>query len=94
MIKFVSIVLLSALLVGCVTTSDPLLIQTKIEVVVPPETLYRCPGVNIPRGATLASLTEADVAKLLIALKGSNDTCRRSLQAIKNFLNDAANKVR
>lgn len=70
------------LIAGC---NDQQVITTyKYMVVHPAESMYYCPVLNeLPNWKTL---TDAQVAKTVIALQKNNLTCKSSIESIKNFL--------
>jgi hypothetical protein len=76
------------LLAACATSKNDSLITTdKLSVVSPPESMYNCPsGAFYPNPDTL---TDVQVAKLLVQLQRSNKTCRNSMEAIRKYLESA-----
>ena len=63
------------------------LYRTQLQVVIPPEQLYQCPVLrNLPAYKTL---TDLQVARVLVELHRNNLTCRASLDAIRAFLANA-----
>lgn len=83
--KALAIIPLALLLAGCNTT-QPTVVQTKLEVVLPESSLYNCPVSRYP---DYKKLTDEQVARLLIQLHKNNVTCRNSLNAIKQFLEES-----
>jgi hypothetical protein len=73
-------------LAGCASVK-PNLITTEYKVIKAPDALYNCPTVtSFPKAATL---TDQQVGALLIKLHSNNNTCKNSMEAIKQFYNDA-----
>jgi hypothetical protein len=80
------LLLLSTLLVsGCQTAQ---VITTKEQVViVPSSAMYNCPTVSsYPDPKTL---TDVEVAKLIVQLDRYNKTCKNSIEAIRQYLESA-----
>lgn len=81
--KVAVVAFLAVALAGCETT-NPTIVQTKIEVVTPSEALYNCPTIrNFP---AVATLTDVQVARLITQLHRNNVTCKNSIEAIKKFV--------
>lgn len=80
--------LVPVLLVLCACGSEPQFITTQKQIVVLPDVqMYRCPVITLfPNPETL---TDIQVAKLLIQLHSNNLECKNSLVAIKAFLEKA-----
>ena len=86
------VVLLAALgvasfgLVGCDENIQPTL--DKYHVVLAPESLYNCPVIKTwPKVETLSDL---QVARMLVQLAKNNNICKASMDQIHKFYNDAA----
>jgi hypothetical protein len=74
------------LLTACQHTSVSL-IAPEYKIVRAPDDLYKCPIVTkFPKDDTL---TDQEVGSLLLKLQNNNITCRRSLDSIKQFYNEA-----
>jgi len=71
------------LLAGC-TAAGPDLIVTKPTVFIPDATLFNCPTVE--QFPDTSTLTDADVAELLITLDSYNHICAESLIAVRQQL--------
>ena len=79
-----SIVALS--LAGCVSAPQ-FITKEKLTVIEPDHSLYSCPSAGkFPNPDTL---TDVQVAKLLSAYERSNAECRRNMNAIKAFIENA-----
>lgn len=83
--KIVLVILATLALAGCKTTQN--VVQTKLQVVVPDESLYNCPVVkNLPNSN---NLTDVQVAKLIVQLYKNNKQCKNSEEAVKKYLDEA-----
>jgi hypothetical protein len=83
-----SILLVSSLflLTGC-TQSAVTLLAPEYKVIKAPESLYNCPvEERFPRAD---SLTDQQVGTLLLKLQRNNITCKQSMEAIRQFYDDA-----
>lgn len=88
--KVIGISLLTIVLAAC-SPSDPQLIQTQYKLVKPANAMYQCPVVTqFPDPKTL---TDIQVARLLLTLYQNNMTCKNSIDAIKRFLDDAEKRI-
>ncbi len=74
------------ILTSCAST--PVVVRSiQHHVVVPEEGMYNCPIVEkLPPSKTL---TDIQVARLIVQLYQNNKTCKNSIDAIKNFLEKA-----
>jgi len=86
------ILLLSALLLmGCNSVS-PTLISNHAVVITPDESMYNCPLLKkFPKTETL---TDIQVAKVMVELYKDNRMCKTSMNAIHKFLDDAKAKIK
>lgn len=83
--KFV--VLLLALLLAACNEPKEVITTYKYLVVHPDEAMYACPVIKeFPNWKTL---TDAQVAQLIVRLHKNNLTCKSSIESIRKFLNDA-----
>ncbi len=64
----------------------------KWHVVEVPADFYQCPMPKFPRGKDLSTLTDVDVAKILVNMKTDNQICRASLNKIKTYLENSRRK--
>lgn len=74
------------MLAGCATTS-PTLIRTEQIVVMPDSSLFNCP--NVRKFPNPETLTDSQVAELLVTLHRNNTNCQRNINAIKMALEEA-----
>lgn len=87
--KFIAISL-AALLSGCASVPQ-VITKEKLTIVTPDRSMYACPTVqNYPNPDTL---TDIEVAKLLVELEKNNTECRRSIKAIQNFIDQAKTRT-
>lgn len=70
-----------ALLAGCTTVRAPVVVPKTVLIEIPQD-LMKCPGVKVPDPSTL---TDKQVASLILALDAANGECRASMEAIKKF---------
>lgn len=80
------VLLFALLLAGC---NEPQQIVTSYRylVVHPDEAMYNCPVLKqFPDWKTL---TDAQVAKVIVQLHKNNITCKSSIESIRKFLNEA-----
>lgn len=74
------------LLSGCVSTPQ-FITKEKLTVVEPDSSFYNCPGVGkYPNPDTL---TDVQVGRLLLNYEKANGECRRNMNAIKTFIQNA-----
>jgi len=84
--KWLAIVPLLLLLTGCMQTSVEL-VAPEYKIVKAPDDLYKCPTLTkFPKDDTL---TDQEVGSLILKLQNNNITCKRSLDSIKQFYDDA-----
>lgn len=84
-IKILAASLASLLLMtGCNTIEQKTEIVERARVVIPPEELFKCPEIkNYPNWQTL---TNYEVAQLIVKLSKNNEICRENIQSIKRYL--------
>lgn len=68
--------------------SDPVVVRsTQHLVVMPEESMFNCPTVaSLPESRTL---TDVQVARLLVQLYQNNATCKNSMTTLRQFLEQA-----
>jgi len=84
------LLLVSVLFIGgCQTTQ---MITTKEQIVIlPTVNMYNCPTISsYPNPSTL---TDVQVAKLIVQLDKYNKTCKNSIESIRKYLEDAKTTV-
>ena len=74
-------------LVGCAKAPPPqTLIKTEQIVVIPDRTLFNCP--NVRKFPNPDTLTDAEVANLLITLHSNNTKCQKNINTIWKTLEE------
>ena len=68
--------------------SDPVVVRsTQHQIVMPEESMFNCPTVDtLPSSRTL---TDVQVARLIVQLYQNNTTCKNSITALREFLEKA-----
>ena len=88
--KKLTAVALTLILAGC-ATSPQYITKEKLTVVEPDKNLYICSLIaKYPNPETL---TDVEVAKLLLNYETTNSECRRNMKAIQSFINQAKKKT-
>lgn len=88
--KLAFVVIPFLLLAGC-NSQEPLTVSTQPVVIMPDSRLFECPTVDrLPNPDTL---TDADVARLLVQLQTYNVKCKKNIDAIREFLTNAKKTV-
>jgi hypothetical protein len=83
--------LIGMLLLSACASDDPVVTSTKYRVVIPEESMFACDTVErFPESRTL---TDLQVARLLVELHQNNVRCRNSVQAIRQFLEDSRTRI-
>ena len=83
-------VIAAVTLAGCASKPPQTLIKTEQVVIMPDKSLFYCPNVrSFPNPETL---TDAEVAKLLVTLHKNNTDCQKNINTIWKTL-DAAKKT-
>lgn len=86
-----AIAILGLLAVTACAQPDPVVTSQRYRVVVPEESMFQCDWVErFPESRTL---TDLQVARLLVELHQNNIRCRNSIQSIRNFLEDARIRI-
>lgn len=84
-ILFVSLAALT--LAGCASKPPQFLTKTEVKVVMPERTMFYCQ--NVRRFPNPDTLTDAQVAKLLVELHSKNTECQKNMNAVYEFLDSA-----
>ena len=88
--KKVLLVLPLFLLTGCSQTAVQLL-TPEYKVIKAPDDLYNCPvETKFPKAETL---TNKQVGNLVLKLQKNNVTCKQSLDAVRQFYDDAEKTI-
>ena len=84
---YIIIPLIAFALVGCAKKNPPqTLVKTEQVVIIPDRTLFNCP--NVRRFPDPESLTDAEVAELVITLHSNNTKCQKNINAIWKTLEE------
>jgi len=74
-------------LTGCASTPPQTLVKTEQIVVIPDRSLFNCP--NVRRFPNPETLTDAEVAKLMVTLHKNNTECQKNINTIWKTLDSA-----
>ena len=73
---------------GCNKTLPPQVVtKTELQVIVPERNMFYCQ--NVRRFPNPETLTDVEVAKLLVELHFKNTECQKNINAIYKFLSEA-----
>ena len=87
MFRLIAVLSLATIIAGCNTTRNPAIIVEKPIVFIPDSEFFFCPTVTqLPNVATL---TDAEVAELIVNLDTNNLACKDSINTIRNELRKA-----
>jgi hypothetical protein len=79
-------------LAGCASAPPPQFItKTELQVLVPERTMFYCQ--NVRRFPNPETLTDVQVAKLLVELHSKNTECQKNMNAVYKFLDEAKKKT-
>ena len=83
------LVIIAALgLTGCATAPPPQIItKTETTVIMPDRSMFNCP--NVRRFPDPKTLTDLQVAHLLVELHTNNTVCQKNINGIYDFLDKA-----
>jgi PBP1b-binding outer membrane lipoprotein LpoB len=74
-------------LAGCASTPPQTIVKTEQVVFVPNRSLFTCP--NVRRFPNPETLTDTQVAELLITLHRNNTNCQKNINTIWRTIDDA-----
>lgn len=86
--KYALVIIAALALTGCQT--GQVITKTELSVVLPDRSLFVCPSVAYPKSDTL---TDVDVAKLLVNMQRANAECKRNINSIWKYLNDSKTQL-
>lgn len=89
--KIYAVLLASLFLAGCQTT-QPNIITTQHVPIDIPVSLYNCPVLK--KMPDYETLTERQVAQLIVTLQRNNVQCRNSMDAIQKYVDEVKKTVR
>jgi starvation-inducible outer membrane lipoprotein len=79
-------------LAGCASAPPPQFItKTELQVVVPERTMFYCQ--NVRKFPNPETLTDVEVAKLLVSLHSKNTECQKNMNALYKFLDEAKKRT-
>jgi hypothetical protein len=79
------------LLSGCASKPPQVITKTELQVYVPDRSMFYCQ--NVRRFPNPDTLTDAQVAKLLVELHSKNTECQKNINAIYKTLDEAKKKA-
>ena len=78
-------------LAGCASKPPQVITKTELQVYVPDRSLFYCQ--NVRRFPNPETLSDAQVAKLLVELHTKNTECQKNINAIYKTLDEAKKKA-
>jgi len=78
-------------LAGCASKPAQVLTKTELQVYVPERTMFYCQ--NVRRFPNPDTLTDVQVAKLLVELHSKNTECQKNMNAVYKTLAEAKKKA-
>lgn len=84
--KKILLIIIALFLASCNSLGTPIVTKMKLTVAAPDESMYACPVVK--KFPEYRTLTEAQVAKLLVELHKNNLTCKSSMDALRKFIQE------
>jgi len=78
-------------LAGCAALPAQVITKTELQVYVPEKTMFYCQ--NVRRFPNPDTLTDAQVAKLLVELHSKNTDCQKNMNALYKTLDEAKKKT-
>ena len=84
--RMIIVALVAATLSGCASVPQ-VLTKEKLVVIEPDRSMYNCPAIT--RYPNPDTLTDVEVAKLLVMMERSNSECKRNMKAIQIFIEQA-----
>lgn len=97
MFRILLIIGLGSMLGGCESLAKfmnppQIIVQDKYIVVAPPDSMYSCPQLaNLPKPETL---TDLEVARLIVRLDENNKVCGASMASLKQFYTNAKRRFK
>lgn len=85
--KKICLAIVVILAAGCSSMQEKVVTVTKPVVVMPPESMYRCP--ELPPIPQREGMTDVDVANYVLKLYETGQICKASLEDVKQFLIEA-----
>lgn len=79
------------MLAGCATKPAQVVTKTELQVYVPDRSMFYCQ--NVRRYPNPETLSDAQVAKLLVELHSKNTECQKNMNALYKTLDEAKKKA-
>lgn len=89
--KLLLVSLAALTLAGCASKPPQVLTKTELQVYVPDRSMFYCQ--NVRRFPNPETLTDAQVAKLLVELHAKNTECQKNMNALYKTLDEAKKKA-
>lgn len=89
--KLLLVSLATLTLAGCASKPPQVLTKTELQVYVPDRSMFYCQ--NVRRFPNPETLTDAQVAKLLVELHSKNTECQKNMNALYKTLDEAKKKT-
>jgi len=89
--KFVIASMIALSLAGCASKPAQVLTKTELQVYVPDRKMFYCQ--NVRRFPDPNTLTDAQVAKLLVELHSKNTECQKNMNAVYKTLAETKKKT-
>jgi len=89
--KLLLVSLAALTLAGCASKPPQVLTKTELQVYVPDRSMFYCQ--NVRRFPNPETLTDAQVAKLLVELHSKNTECQKNMNALYKTLDEAKKKA-
>lgn len=83
------ILVLPLFLAACSPTTQ-VVSATKLEVITPDRSMYKCESIKYPNHR---NLTDSQVARIIADLHKKNAECKNSVEAIRKFLEEAKSTI-
>ena len=78
-------------LAGCASKPAQVITKTELQVYIPEKSMFYCQ--NVRRFPNPETLTDAQVAKLLVELHSKNTECQKNMNAVYKTLDEAKKKA-
>lgn len=89
--KYLIAIAAALTLAGCASKPPQVITKTELQVYVPDRSMFYCQ--NVRRFPNAETLTDAQVAKLLVELHSKNTECQKNMNAIYKTLEEAKKKA-
>ena len=90
--KYIIASLAALTLAGCAKAPPPQVItKTEMQVMIPDKSMFYCQ--NVRRFPNPETLTDVEVAKLLVELHSKNTECQKNMNAVYKYLDEAKKRT-